>query len=1091
MSSPDNELSYSAYADEAHQRYIENAREQRVDRRSIRYDNDDSSSYTDTTNGTDTTNTSRSADSDDRIGDSDSSDLSVEIVGDSRPNNGRTNGRSTHFADPTHSERVTTSDGMAREREPKSVRSMVHSVLHVNDLCVDDIQRAKSTSPTATQITCDGDAVDASVTGSGPGGISVSGLSGRARVGRYVDRGCRMNVPKYQSDITSDDKVLLREFGDSENTTTRRKTDGKADRSIRIDGRTVATGTTGTIDGASGVTTPCFDDPLGALAQKKQTQDLEALLLQDMAEVEAEAEAEAQAEADSDSIKVIRTKRDQHVGQTRTVGVKSDDRLRMELEIAELERMAEVRLSESEFTDSTESDADNLLATLEDELCASLFVGQDKVGESGKAGKSEVDAPGIVIDATTSSSKDKARKKRSKKRRSRTERMSPIDHSQNVLPNPRKGTGGSRRMTKWANDEKVDRCYGCNGEFDMIRRKHHCRQCGRIFCHECSRYTTRLPRVLLRTIPDQPDTYIDYIFGKERSVDEQVRVCGDCYRYVSDIIRVEKLIRIFELCGFNIVELYHLATINDNYKIAADFCVDKFTEIQYKLSIENLTPIEKKYIWINRHLLSKHSRWMVLLFKSCDMSDPHHVEELKRVVKSKRRVDCMSIKCSRFCSESIQLGDMLDLVRFNTNNPLISEYVAQCVAYIDNELLMDYLPFLVTNAVNNQFMIDILLVKAREDFSFMAHIYWCIKVFVNDLNVRRTSIAQALRFIKMRCSPEFTNRFKVMIKNERMDVKWIETQNVESMGNIVVPVCPDHDFNSIDTAGIKVMDSFSKPVIIPFVKDRKKKLIMYKEDDIRKDYVILGIINIIHRMLNEELGLNIDTVKYRVMPTSKDTGYIEIVENAETIYDIVQSETIQNYILNHNQHMTVSMIKDRFIKSTALYCVISYLFGFGDRHLENIMISESGLLFHIDFGYILGQDPKYTNNKSLRVTPEIINVIGGKNTDNYAKFSECCTQIYTCLRRHVNLFSNLLSVVPLIDPSITDDRVKHELFDRFEVGENNLEAATHMDLKVRRDSGSFDYMVIDFLHRSKNTTLFKGLRYVTGFFSSAYSNGST
>jgi hypothetical protein len=202
------------------------------------------------------------------------------------------------------------------------------------------------------------------------------------------------------------------------------------------------------------------------------------------------------------------------------------------------------------------------------------------------------------------------------------------------------------------------------------------------------------------------------------------------------------------------------------------------------------------------------------------------------------------------------------------------------------------------------------------------------------------------------------------------------------------------------------------------------------------------------------------------------------VENAKNIYQIIQKETIQNYILNHNEDAKVADIKDRFIKSTALYCVISYLFGFGDRHLENIMISESGLLFHIDFGYILGQDPKYTNNKYLRVTPEIVNVIGGQDTENYSKFSEICAKIYTCLRKHVNLFSNLLSVIKLVDPTITEELIKNEIFDRFEVGETHLEAAAHMDLKVRRDSGSFDYMIIDFLHRSKNSTLFKGLTYM-------------
>ncbi|KAL6422426.1 hypothetical protein ACFW04_010624 [Cataglyphis niger] len=58
----------------------------------------------------------------------------------------------------------------------------------------------------------------------------------------------------------------------------------------------------------------------------------------------------------------------------------------------------------------------------------------------------------------------------------------------------------------WANDRLVTQCKGCNREFNMTRRKHHCRNCGNIFCNACSDNTTVLPNSA-----------------------KPVRVCDECY----------------------------------------------------------------------------------------------------------------------------------------------------------------------------------------------------------------------------------------------------------------------------------------------------------------------------------------------------------------------------------------------------------------------------------------------------------------------------------------------------------------------------------------------------------------------------------
>ena len=58
---------------------------------------------------------------------------------------------------------------------------------------------------------------------------------------------------------------------------------------------------------------------------------------------------------------------------------------------------------------------------------------------------------------------------------------------------------------QWKGDKDASRCKACEKEFSLSRRKHHCRNCGDIFCNECSDNKMPLP-----------------------SSAKPVRVCDDC-----------------------------------------------------------------------------------------------------------------------------------------------------------------------------------------------------------------------------------------------------------------------------------------------------------------------------------------------------------------------------------------------------------------------------------------------------------------------------------------------------------------------------------------------------------------------------------
>lgn len=220
--------------------------------------------------------------------------------------------------------------------------------------------------------------------------------------------------------------------------------------------------------------------------------------------------------------------------------------------------------------------------------------------------------------------------------------------------------------------------------------------------------------------------------------------------------------------------------------------------------------------------------------------------------------------------------------------------------------------------------------------------------------------------------------------------------------------------------------------------------IMKVGDDLRQDQLTLQMFALMDKLWLSN-GLDLKMSCYRVIETGMECGMIEVVPNAQTNAQIQKAyggvtaafsdKPLYEWLLKHNSKsaprvragsavgngdseaddkLPPTVILD-FASSCAGYCVATYVLGIGDRHNDNIMITKSGHLFHIDFGRFLGNSEKFAGVSRDRApfvfTPEFAYVMGGTSSPVYAKFVQQACLAYNIVRRNASLFTSLLAMM--------------------------------------------------------------------------------
>ncbi|CAE8702297.1 unnamed protein product [Polarella glacialis] len=192
-------------------------------------------------------------------------------------------------------------------------------------------------------------------------------------------------------------------------------------------------------------------------------------------------------------------------------------------------------------------------------------------------------------------------------------------------------------------------------------------------------------------------------------------------------------------------------------------------------------------------------------------------------------------------------------------------------------------------------------------------------------------------------------------------------------------------------------------------------------DDLRQDQLVIQMLHLMEVVWKESLppaeSAMLRFVPYRVLAMTPRAGYVKFVPGAVSLSKALSQSNGDLLVwleANRPLYLSLEQVLNNLCGSAAAYCVATYVLGIGDRHLDNLQITPEGHFFHIDFGFIFGEDPKPFAPR-LRLPQQVANVLlAFTAADDVATLLDKCFLLagraYIALRRSMPLWVSLLRV---------------------------------------------------------------------------------
>uniref|UniRef100_A0A8C2XBB4 phosphatidylinositol-4,5-bisphosphate 3-kinase n=1 Tax=Cyclopterus lumpus TaxID=8103 RepID=A0A8C2XBB4_CYCLU len=377
----------------------------------------------------------------------------------------------------------------------------------------------------------------------------------------------------------------------------------------------------------------------------------------------------------------------------------------------------------------------------------------------------------------------------------------------------------------------------------------------------------------------------------------------------------------------------------------------------------------------------------------------------------------------------------LELLDYSFPDPAVRSFTIRCLRKLSDNELLQYLIQLVQVLKYESYLdcdlTTFLLERALSNWRIGHFLFWHLRseIHVASVSLRFGLILEAycrgnihhIRLLtkqnealgKMKALSDFVKSGSQKMTADDLKLCIRQESYLEALSDLLSPLNPSIILAEICADKCRFMDSKMKPLWLmynPGAQEDMVGIIFKKGDDLRQDMLTLQMIQLMENLWKKE-GLDL---RDKLDPAIEE-----------------------------------------FTLSCAGYCVATYVLGIGDRHNDNIMIRETGQLFHIDFGHFLGNFKRKLGINRERVpfilTYDFVHVIQQGRTNNsekFERFREYCERAYKILCRNATLFVNLFAMMKAAGlPELTSFKDIQYLKDSLALGKSEEEALKNFKVK--------------------------------------------